>query len=80
MLKDLIVREQFLAVCEEHLAIYLRERDPRKISDVVKLADTYLDAQLHPDGKDKKGKNVYQSKACSRGHAREWKEFSRCGV
>jgi len=55
-LKDLIVREQFLAVCEEHLAIYLRERDPRKISDMVKLADTFLDARLHRDGKDKKGK------------------------
>ena len=55
-LKDLIVREQFLAVCDEHLAIYLRERDPKKISDMVKLADTYLDARLHRNGKDKKGK------------------------
>jgi len=55
-LKDLIVREQFLAVCEDHLAIYLRERDPTGLVDMVKLADTYLDARLYRDHKEKKSK------------------------
>jgi len=47
---------QFLSVCEEHLAIYLKERDPKELSDVVKLADTYLDARLQHDNKEKKTK------------------------
>jgi len=46
----------------EHLAIYHRKRDPRKISDMVKLADTYLYARLHRDGKDKKGKMFTNAK------------------
>jgi len=62
-LKDLIVREQFLSICEEQLAIYLRERDPKELSEMVKLADTYLDARLHRGGsKDKVNKNPTGSK------------------
>jgi len=36
------------------LAIYLKERDLKELGDVVKLADTYLDARLQRDSKDKK--------------------------
>ena len=55
-LRDLIVREQFLSVCEEHLTIYLKERDPKELSEVVRLADTYLGARLQRDSKEKKNK------------------------
>ena len=48
-LKDLIVKEQFLTVSEEHLTLYLRERDPKQLDDMIKLADMYLDARIHRD-------------------------------
>ena len=55
-LRELIIKEQYLSVCEEHLAIYLRERNPKELTEVVKLADTYLDARLQREGKEKKTK------------------------
>jgi len=36
-LKDLVVREQFLAVCDDRLTTYLRERDPKCASDLVQI-------------------------------------------
>jgi len=57
-LRDLIAREQFLSVCDEHLAIYLRERSPKELSDVVKLADTYLDARVQRDVRDRRDSNL----------------------
>ena len=74
-LKDLVVREQFLAVCDDRLTIYLRERDPKCASDLVKLADMYLDARLLNDNKEKrwykesqhlKGANVQSTDAVRR--------------
>jgi len=61
-LRDLIVREQFLSVCEEHLAIYLRERNPKELPEVIKLADIYLDARLQRDAKDRRIKQPFQMK------------------
>ena len=43
-LKTFIVKEQFLAVSEDSLALYLRERSPKEIDELVNLADLYLEA------------------------------------
>jgi len=64
-LKELMVREQFLHVSEDHLALYLRERSSRGLSKLVELADLYLDAQLHRPKLFKNGKSV---QSCPKGH------------
>jgi len=65
-LKELIVKEQFLAVSEEHLTLYLRERDPKELDDMIKLADKYLDARIHSDrNSNKKFKNLSSYKPYS---------------
>ena len=46
-LKDLIVKEQFLAVSEDGLTLYLRERSPKELNELVNLADLYLEARVH---------------------------------
>ena len=47
------------------MAIYLKERDLKELGDVVKLADTYLDARLQRDSKDKKNKQTLLLKSNS---------------
>ena len=47
-LKDLIVREQFLAVSDEKLTLYLRERSSHGLQELVSLADLYLEARHEP--------------------------------
>ena len=42
-LKDLIVKEQFIA-CLKELAIHLRERAPETLVQIAKIADQYLEA------------------------------------
>jgi len=44
-LKELIIKEQFLAVSEDELALYLRVRSP---SELVNLADLFLEAGHKP--------------------------------
>ena len=57
-LRELIVREQFLSISEEKLTLYLRERNPKELSEMVQLADMYLDARLqHNVTKEKKFKD-----------------------
>ena len=43
-LMRLIVREQYLESCPVQLAISLRERKPKHLSELSSLADQYLDA------------------------------------
>ena len=43
-LKDLIVKEQFIASCPKELAIHLRERAPETLVQIAKIADQYLEA------------------------------------
>ena len=47
VLKDLIVKEQFIDSCPKDLAIHFRERAPQtlaKIAKIAKIADQYLEA------------------------------------
>jgi len=46
-LKAFIVKEQFLAVSEDSLSLYLRERSPKGLDELVNLADLYLEARVH---------------------------------
>lgn len=39
------MRERFLDSCEDRLALYLRERSPGSLDEVISLADHYLDAR-----------------------------------
>jgi len=43
-LMSLIVREQYLESCPVQLAIFLRERKPKNLSELASLAEQYLDA------------------------------------
>ena len=43
-LMSVIVREQYLESCPVQLAIFLRERKPKDLSELATLADQYLDA------------------------------------
>ena len=48
-LKGLIVKEQFLTVSEAALTLYLRERSPKGLNELVNLADLYLEARINPE-------------------------------
>ena len=41
------MRERFLDSCDDRLALYLRERSPTDLDEVVSLADHYLDARFN---------------------------------
>ena len=41
---NLTAREQYLESCPVHLAIFLRERKPKDLSELAILAEHYLDA------------------------------------
>ena len=43
-LADLLIREQFVNTCSAEMALSLRERVPKNISEMVKLAEQYLEA------------------------------------
>ena len=43
-LPDLLIIEQFANTCSAEIALFLRERVPKNISEMVKLAEQYLEA------------------------------------
>ena len=43
-LTDLMVKEQYLESCPMQLAIFLRERKPKKLEELAELAEQYMDA------------------------------------
>ena len=43
-LADLLIREQFVNICSAEMAFFLRERVPKNISEMVKLAEQYSEA------------------------------------
>ena len=43
-LPDLLIIEQFANTCSAGIALFLRERVPKNISEMVKLAEQYLEA------------------------------------
>ncbi|KAJ8022389.1 hypothetical protein HOLleu_37270 [Holothuria leucospilota] len=55
--KDLIVREQFLASCSQEHAMFLKEREPKTLAEMTKLADQYLTA--HGGWKNVNRRNNY---------------------
>ena len=42
--KDLLLREQFINGCGKELALFLKERMPRNIEEMTKLAEQYVEA------------------------------------
>ncbi|XP_052696354.1 uncharacterized protein LOC128175021 isoform X2 [Crassostrea angulata] len=43
---DLVLRDQFLNVCNRDLILFLKERTPKSIQDMAQLADQYREAKL----------------------------------
>ena len=43
-LANLLIREQFVNTCSAEMALFLRERVPKNIGELVKLAELYLEA------------------------------------
>ena len=43
-LANLLIREQFVNTCSVEMALFIRERVPKNISEMVKLAEQYLEA------------------------------------
>ena len=54
-LKSLLVKEQYLSVVSRELSLFLRERAPKDLQELAKLAETYIEAH------DGKSKQPYQS-------------------
>ena len=44
-LKDILLREQYMDSCHRDLTLFLKERQPKSMSDTTNLADQYLDAR-----------------------------------
>ena len=64
-LAALIIREQYLSVCPQDLALFLKERMPTDIAELAKLAEQYYEAHTeitvgkrHTDGKFVKGRDA----------------------
>ena len=43
---DLVLRDQFLNICNRDLTLFLKERTPKSIQDMADLADHYREARL----------------------------------
>ncbi|KAJ8038245.1 hypothetical protein HOLleu_15611 [Holothuria leucospilota] len=43
-LKDLVIREQFTNSCSKELSVYLKERQPKSMAEMAKLADSFVEA------------------------------------
>ena len=52
-LKELILGEQFLHSCPRDLALFIRERTPASVTEMMKLAAVYTDSRLASGMKDK---------------------------
>ena len=44
-LEDLMVREQYITTCGKDLALFLRERLPKDMKEMIKLAEQYIEAR-----------------------------------
>ncbi|XP_013382645.1 uncharacterized protein LOC106153310 [Lingula anatina] len=56
-LDDLIIREQFMSTCSNELSVFLKERKPRTVDEMTRLAEQYLEAH---SGAPVKGKNNFR--------------------
>ncbi len=74
-LLDLILREQFIQACGKDLSLFLRERTPAHLTDMVKLADQFCEARggnstllSRPSGSQKQSYPVQSSTVTSKSH------------
>lgn len=44
-LYDLVLRDQFLSICNRDLLLFLKERIPKDIDEMCRLADQYKEAR-----------------------------------
>ena len=44
-LEDLLVQEQYITTCGQELAIFLRERVPKDVKEMTRLAEQYIEAR-----------------------------------
>ena len=51
-LRDLLLGEQFLHSCSRELAVFIRERTPSNISEMMNLANIFSDSRIVTGGKD----------------------------
>ena len=42
---DLLLREQFLAGCHKDMSLFIKERKPKTIVEMTKLAEQYIEAR-----------------------------------
>ena len=52
---DLLVREQYISTCSEEMAIFLKERIPKNVTEMAMFAERYVEAHERknkPDGTD----------------------------
>lgn len=47
-LKDLMIREQLIILCQKELAVFLKERNPESVEQMSKLADQFMEARRQP--------------------------------
>ncbi|XP_023932734.1 uncharacterized protein LOC112042433 [Lingula anatina] len=59
-LNDLIIREQFMSTCSNELSVFLKERKPRTVDEMTRLAEQYLEAH---SGSPVKGRNNFRVEA-----------------
>ena len=52
--EDLLVQEQYITTCGQELAIFLRERVPKDVKEMTRLAEQYIEARDIKDGSDSK--------------------------
>ena len=45
-LSGLMIREQFIGTCSENMRLFLRERVPKLVAEMTKLAEQYMEAHV----------------------------------
>lgn len=67
-LRELVIKEQFLKGCNPALAIYLKERKQSHLDELLRMADPFLDVQVHGNlEKARKTKPNPQRRKAARG-------------
>jgi len=44
LLKDLLIREQFIESCTPEMALFLKERNPKSVEEATRIAEQYVEA------------------------------------
>ena len=65
-IKDLMVREQFLSICDKNLSTYLKEKPQSSLDELAKNAEHYLEAHgKHLGGSHRNEKTGHEQKKVS---------------